>query len=65
MAEQLPTPVQRKLTDRDGILKTTEGGTRIHPDVQFSEEDAYSALLLLQRMELDMLIFGWEEDIDG
>lgn len=56
---------QTRLIDKDGILKSTEGGTRIHPDVAFSEEDASSALLLLTKLELDMLIFGWEEDRDG
>lgn len=65
MAEQSPTHHQKRLVDQNGILKVLEGGTRIHPDVAFSEEDAYSALLLLQQMDLDMLIFGWEEDVDG
>ena len=53
--------MQKSLIDRDGVLLDLIVGDRLHPRVEFSEQDATQAILLLNQIGFDTLIFGWKE----
>lgn len=50
--------------DRDGVLKEPriEGGCQLHEAVRFTAEDATAAILLLDRLGFDILLFGWTNE---
>jgi hypothetical protein len=48
--------------DRDNILTQIDGSTSIHPQTVFTESDASRAILLLDTLGFDILVFGWWEN---
>ncbi len=51
--------------DVDGIIINPHTGVRIHNKAEYSEQDAVSALLLLDSLGYEMLILGQSDALDN
>jgi hypothetical protein len=47
---------------RDNILTQPNGSTSTHKATEFTERDATAAILLLDTLGYDILLFGWWEN---
>ncbi len=57
--------MNKLLIDRDNIILHPRGGSHIHPATEFSTKDMTAALILLDTLGYDILIFGWLEVDNG